>query len=63
VNALAYFAGSRIDDLLIAAGELTWHAGPLVKGGGLCHGIGQAVTRAALWRLMLPRLRPQAGAD
>ncbi len=38
VNALAYFADSRIDDLLIAAGELTWHAGPLVKGGGLCHG-------------------------
>jgi len=38
VNALAYFADSRIDDLLTAAGELTWHAGPLVKGGGLCHG-------------------------
>ena len=38
VNALAYFADSRIDDLLLAAGELTWHAGPLVKGGGLCHG-------------------------
>lgn len=38
VNALAYFPDSRIDDLLIAAGELTWHAGPLVKGGGLCHG-------------------------
>jgi hypothetical protein len=38
VNALAYFTDSRIDDLLIAAGELTWHAGPLVKGGGLCHG-------------------------
>jgi Lanthionine synthetase C-like protein len=38
VNALANFADSRIDDLLIAAGELTWHAGPLVKGGGLCHG-------------------------
>jgi Lanthionine synthetase C-like protein len=38
VNALAYFTESRIDDLLIAAGELTWHAGPLVKGSGLCHG-------------------------
>ena len=38
VNALAYFTDSRIDDLLIAAGELTWHAGPLVKGGNLCRG-------------------------
>jgi Lanthionine synthetase C-like protein len=38
VNALANFTDSRIDDLLVAAGELTWHAGPLVKGGGLCHG-------------------------
>jgi hypothetical protein len=23
---------------LVACGELTWHAGPLVKGPGLCHG-------------------------
>jgi hypothetical protein len=27
-----------IDDLLIAGGELTWAAGPLEKGPGLCHG-------------------------
>ena len=27
-----------IDALLEAAGELTWHAGPLRKGAGLCHG-------------------------
>jgi hypothetical protein len=26
------------DALLDAAGELTWRAGPLAKGGGLCHG-------------------------
>jgi lantibiotic modifying enzyme len=26
------------EDLLVAGGELTWEAGPLVKGGGLCHG-------------------------
>lgn len=27
-----------IDELLIAGGELTWEAGPLEKGPGLCHG-------------------------
>lgn len=27
-----------IDDLLIAGAELTWAAGPLAKGSGLCHG-------------------------
>jgi hypothetical protein len=26
------------EDLLLGAGELTWHAGPLRKGAGLCHG-------------------------
>lgn len=26
------------DALLVAAGELTWRAGPLAKGPGLCHG-------------------------
>ncbi len=31
-------ADERTDDLLSAAGELTWVAGPLVKGAGLCHG-------------------------
>jgi hypothetical protein len=25
-------------DLLAAGGELTWQAGPLAKGAGLCHG-------------------------
>jgi hypothetical protein len=28
----------RIDELLLAAGELVWQAGPLAKGAGLCHG-------------------------
>jgi hypothetical protein len=27
-----------LTELLVAGGELTWHAGPLRKGGGLCHG-------------------------
>ena len=29
---------AELDALLLAGGELTWHAGPLVKGAGLCHG-------------------------
>jgi hypothetical protein len=28
----------RLTDLLLAGGELTWRAGPLAKGPGLCHG-------------------------
>jgi hypothetical protein len=31
-------ADAGFSQLLTAAGELTWRAGPLVKGGGLCHG-------------------------
>jgi hypothetical protein len=27
-----------IDSLLLEGGELTWKAGPLSKGAGLCHG-------------------------
>jgi hypothetical protein len=38
VTCLAGFPDSSIDDLLSAAGELTWRAGPLTKGPGLCHG-------------------------
>jgi hypothetical protein len=31
--------GSLLDeDLALAGGELTWRAGPLEKGAGLCHG-------------------------
>ncbi len=28
----------ELTELLVAGGELTWRAGPLVKGPGLCHG-------------------------
>lgn len=29
---------TELDALLLAGGELTWRAGPLAKGAGLCHG-------------------------
>ena len=38
VTALARLDDSRLDDVLEAAGELTWTAGPLGKGASLCHG-------------------------
>jgi len=38
ITSLAGLPDSRLDDLLVAAGELTWAAGPLTKGVGLCHG-------------------------
>ena len=38
VTSLAALPDPRLDELLIAAGELTWAAGPLTKGVGLCHG-------------------------
>ena len=31
-------ANPALDPILVAGGELTWDAGPLVKGAGLCHG-------------------------
>ncbi|HEY2890684.1 MAG TPA: LanC-like protein [Dongiaceae bacterium] len=34
----AGISDAGIDDLLLTAGELTWRAGPLAKGAGLCHG-------------------------
>jgi hypothetical protein len=37
---LADFTGHELDDLLLAAGETTWAAGPLKKGSNLCHGTG-----------------------
>lgn len=44
-------ARSASDDLLRAAGELTWHAGPLSKGPSLCHGTaGSAMACLKLWR-------------
>ena len=38
VTSLAALADARLDDVLIAAGELIWAAGPLAKGAGFCHG-------------------------
>lgn len=41
VTGLSDFPAGRsaeMDSLLLAAGETTWHAGPLAKGYGLCHG-------------------------
>jgi lantibiotic modifying enzyme len=34
----APFSTPEMEALLIAGGELTWHAGPLTKGSNLCHG-------------------------
>jgi len=39
VSSLAALpANPELDAILVGGGELTWHAGPLVKGAGLCHG-------------------------
>ncbi len=38
VICLGGFPGSELDQLLAAAGEAIWAAGPLVKGSNLCHG-------------------------
>lgn len=39
------------DTLLLQAGELTWHAGPLSKGASLCHGTaGSGFAMLKLWR-------------
>jgi hypothetical protein len=35
---VATLGGLLDEDLAIAGGELTWHAGPLRKGASLCHG-------------------------
>jgi hypothetical protein len=40
VICLAGMPGPELDDLLLAAGEATWAAGPLTKGSNLCHGTG-----------------------
>jgi lantibiotic modifying enzyme len=40
VSSLASLApqDEQLTELLVAGGELTWQAGPLAKGAGLCHG-------------------------
>lgn len=40
VICLAGLPSTAVDDLLLAGGEATWHAGPLAKGSNLCHGTG-----------------------
>lgn len=40
VIALADLPSKELDDLLLAAGETIWTAGPLTKGSNLCHGTG-----------------------
>ena len=38
VICLGDFPGTELDELLLAAGEAVWAAGPLAKGANLCHG-------------------------
>ncbi len=38
VSSLASLPGDDLREVLLEAGELTWRAGPLAKGHGLCHG-------------------------
>jgi hypothetical protein len=40
VICLASLPSTALDDVLLAAGETTWTAGPLAKGSNLCHGTG-----------------------
>jgi hypothetical protein len=40
VVCLAGLPSTELDDLLVAAGETIWAAGPLAKGSNLCHGTG-----------------------
>jgi len=40
VICLAGMPSRELDDLLLGGGDLTWEAGPLIKGSNLCHGTG-----------------------
>ena len=40
VVCLGDLPGAELDELLCAAGESIWAAGPLIKGANLCHGTG-----------------------
>ena len=40
VVCLGEWPDDTLDDLLLAAGETIWQAGPLTKGSNLCHGTG-----------------------
>lgn len=54
VTALAAFPPRRspeMDSMLLAAGRAVWHAGPLAKGYGLCHGTaGNGYAFLKLWQ-------------
>ncbi len=51
VTSLATLGDSRLDEVLLAAGEIVWTAGPLTKGAGLCHGTaGNGYTFLKLFR-------------
>ncbi|MBP1151943.1 LanC-like protein [Methylocaldum sp. RMAD-M] len=51
VICLAGMPSSALDELLLAAGETIWSAGPLVKGSNLCHGTaGNAYAFLKLYR-------------
>ena len=42
---------AHLDELLLAAGEATWRAGPIARGPGLCHGTaGNGYALLALWQ-------------
>jgi hypothetical protein len=50
-------------ELALGGGELTWRAGPLRKGAGLCHGTaGNGFAFLRLHRLV-PRRRPGVPDD
>lgn len=40
IVCLAQLPSRELDPLLLAGGEATWAAGPLIKGSNLCHGTG-----------------------
>ena len=40
IVCLADLPSTALDDLLLAAGQTIWSAGPLIKGSNLCHGTG-----------------------
>ncbi|WP_322012597.1 LanC-like protein [Paraburkholderia sp. J12] len=64
VVCLANLPDKALDDLLIAAGETVWDAGPVAKGASLCHGTaGNGYTFLALYqRTRNPRWLERARA-
>lgn len=49
-SAIPPSENAKLDELLLAAGEATWRAGPIRRGPGLCHGTtGNGYALLALW--------------